>query len=486
MQLAKGSIVLSALVVAAGACTFGGLADYAIDMCDPAATQSADPCDRLNAGDATRCDPYVCDGPSRHCVRGKRDDDRDGDSPLSCGGTDCDDKDAKKSGVVQTETCDELDNNCNGFADEGVVVATRERAAFAPGSVLDPLLVRSGDAFVASWVNTSGGCLSLGTLGAGGGQLVEGGCSLLVGEPSVLPRMPYALQVGGGYGATYVSTGGCAGGALDYRKTHATVTSATAACDAAHPVALPAFAAISGTNVGAFAWYEVPYGKRIDPINGCATAASSPLRLVASSDLNANGVAASEAKTLGTATAIRAPALLSVAPLNGILLASPLEGDVGVWLLTQTSMGDALPARIPSLANARSVAIALEGTHLAIAAEIGCSPAASIALVLGTVDVASKSITFEATAHAVAPSSKVATSPSVEWIDERKEWWVSWIDEVPHARVRRFTEDGREIGDPVDAAGNLVQALVGGSAGLFGYDPVLDRGSYVEEPVGCK
>src|SRR5205807_1810441 len=81
-----------------------------------------------------------------------------------------------------------------------------------------------------------------------------------------------------------------------------------------------------------------------------------------------------------------------------------------------------LTTRIPALANARATAIAarLEGAtvHIAVVAEIGCHPSASIALVLGTLDPSTKSFTF-GPAVPVADPANIATMPSIEWIASR-------------------------------------------------------------------
>ncbi len=88
----------AALIVAISpACTFGSLANYDVQKCNPAAneqytdagagpTGTPDVCDRLNGGDTTSCTPWQCDPATSQCVKRTRDDDRDGDPPTACGG----------------------------------------------------------------------------------------------------------------------------------------------------------------------------------------------------------------------------------------------------------------------------------------------------------------------------------------------------------------------------------------------------------------
>jgi hypothetical protein len=105
-------------VVLAAGCTFGGIADYSIEECDPRATGADDACNRLN--EPGGCTIWQCNGDTKRCAQGLLDYDRDGDPSADCGGSDCNDSDAKVSSTFQ-ESCDGKDNNCDGFMDEGVL-----------------------------------------------------------------------------------------------------------------------------------------------------------------------------------------------------------------------------------------------------------------------------------------------------------------------------------------------------------------------------
>lgn len=63
------------------------------------------------------CREERCIGHGRLCTMNLRDDDGDGSAAASCGGEDCRDDDPTVSPNMR-ETCDGLDNDCNGVVDE--------------------------------------------------------------------------------------------------------------------------------------------------------------------------------------------------------------------------------------------------------------------------------------------------------------------------------------------------------------------------------
>lgn len=497
--------MLVALLVSAGTvtlvsagCTFGGLANYTIASCEPATAQDKDICDRLNT-DPESCAPYQCDGASRHCVQRTRDDDHDGDPPTKCGGTDCDDKNAARSGRAK-EVCDDADNDCDELVDEDAISAGQARvvAAFAPNSS-DPILAPVGDSRINALAAAyTGNCIPFVSLEPGSGGAIGSGCA--VSDQSNVPHQPYPVVLGTGSAAAFVGTNTCPAGYLVYRSQTSNAALVTKCGDLA---ALPAVAAMPSTanaNSGLVVWYRAALSDRQDPVGGCASLQPAKLA-IARIDSLANPPTDAAAVTVKTpdetSLATRPAALLPLEAAGGMLVSTPLGNDVGVWLFTPSALAQATlpPATHVPLANARSTALAARVENgslrgIALAAEIGCRPSASIKLVLGNIDVTSKAITFEAPIEVAAPSD-VATAPSVAWVPKRQEWWVAWVDAVPHARIRRFAADGKPIGGVIEAGQQLPLAIVSGGnpqvgPAIFGVDPTLSGGSYVEIPLNCQ
>lgn len=498
MRLGLATIIAGTVGVAAtlaSGCTFGGLANYTIATCDPAQPQATDECNRLNT-DPTTCTPFQCDPATRHCVQKARDDDRDGDPSIACGGTDCDDNNPARSGKAR-EICDRLDNNCNGLVDEDVVTAGTERVIAPTGalaSTSDPILAPSDDARrsgLAAFV--SGTCIPFVTLEPGAGAPV-GACT--IPDLNNAPRQPYPLRLSTGNAAAFVPTGACPGGRLAYRaRTNASVD-LEMACDAAHPAALPAIAAnpsSANASSGLIAWYEARVGDRLDPVGGCATIQPASFALLRVPTLTAPPASPAQGDVLIAAeksTATRPPSLLPIETAGGMLVATPLGDDVGVWLLTPKDLvGTVLPAptHVP-LTGARAVSTAMrvvgDKVQVALAAEIGCRPSASIRLALGTLDPANGALAFGAPID-IAPPSEIATDPSVAWVAGREEWWVGWIGTAAHARVQRLSADGKPIGASLDLGKALPLARVSGAETVFAVDPAESGGSFVEIPIGC-
>lgn len=107
-------IVLLILVAMQAACTAW---QYEVASCDPGA--SIDICNRLNTADGinptTACSGiWRCDPNTNTCQPSVRDQDRDGDLPIECGGTDCDDLDPQLNGPRGTCDCQRLLNPPTG------------------------------------------------------------------------------------------------------------------------------------------------------------------------------------------------------------------------------------------------------------------------------------------------------------------------------------------------------------------------------------
>jgi len=485
---------LAALSVVLLDCTFGGIANYEIGECEPKSTQADDVCERLNKGsDPKSCVVYQCDRASKRCIQKPRDDDRDGDPTPACGGTDCDDQNPARSGRT-AEICDSQDNNCNGVVDEDVVKPEPARTVVTPGALpseADALLSSADRQSLLGVYVDQGKCLPLVSLTHNSGDFVGGaGCFLLSDEQALVPRQPFAALIGANAAAAFIGTSGCTGtGRLFYRfRTSTEKGGAELPCDATHPASLPAFAVMPNGVAGLVAWYEAPIGERQDPINGCAAAKPATLAVAAVGNAITSPITLQPVRVGEPSIGTRPPALLSVAELESMVMVAPFAGDVGVWLLKleQVQSGTLpAPVRIPGLANARATAVAArtEGgvTTLAVVAETGCAPAASVVMTLGTVDAGAKSVTFGPVVPVVGPST-IATLPSAAWVARRKEWWVSWVDSTPSARFQRFDPAAKPIGGVIEA-GRLINASVSSTESVFGYNPSVAGGSFVEIPM---
>lgn len=446
------------LFALAGACTFGGLAEYEIGECDPLRIKDEDPCDDLNKGDDQSCSAYRCNSATRRCAKLPRDDDRDGIPSGACGGTDCDDKEPRKH-PGHLEECDLIDNDCNGLADDGVA-AKAPTVVWSMGEQVDDsqIVGESSTDVLGVWVGKSAGggkCLFTVRLPAGTGGT---DCSLLSTESNLEPRQPHARPLAGGIGALMLKTLGCATGELIYRFAGSGLKGAASLGCQGAGAALPAIALASSDQQAIAAYYEVSYlARKDDPVQGCPVAAPAPLMVAFLDGAKTSAPVLAQPQMLApAATSVRRPALLALG--GQTLLASPSGANVGLWLLEpgNGSVNTLAETTIPELAGARAVSVGARpngnGVEVAVAAEIGCSPE-RIALALVQLDTQEAKFGPVAFVQVAAAGSGPATGTSVAWQQDPAEWMVAWTVAGPAARVRRVRADAQLLGDTFDVPG---------------------------------
>lgn len=132
VRVALGGAAALAYLVAS--CSLMGLDEYDLQPCEP-----YEPCLELNAGlPSGQCEEYVCAESGLGCVLQARDRDQDGHADADAcaarddlGDLDCDDEPGDDSTLRwfgHAEHCDGIDNDCDGWIDEGAAF-TNEQAA---------------------------------------------------------------------------------------------------------------------------------------------------------------------------------------------------------------------------------------------------------------------------------------------------------------------------------------------------------------------
>ncbi len=444
-------------VALAGACTFGGLAEYEIGECNPLAAKADDPCDDLNAGNDQSCTAYLCDPNTRRCAMRPRDDDRDGFPSGACGGPDCDDLDRdRKPGL--TEWCDQKDNDCNNVPDDNVDAKTPKQVKDIGEKATDPIITgEDAPGMLGAWVgakSTGGKCLFATSLpGGSGGEA----CALLADETNMEPRHPFARPLVGGTAALVIATSPCTPGELLYRFAGSgKAGKATLGCITAG-ASLPAFAPLGVGDQGVGAYYEVQYPKRNDPLASCAGAAPAPLHVVPINDAKSNAASLGAPQPLAPdATSVRPPMVLAAG--TRALVASPAGADVGVWLVEPNggALATIASATVPGLAGARAVSgfARADGVaqQVALVAEIGCTPQ-KLMLALFSFDAAQGTFGTPQVAEVAAASAGFQTGAHVAWQESSKEWLVTWLADGPAIRSQRLDASGKRVGPATDLAG---------------------------------
>ena len=433
----RGFGALAVVLALSPACTFGQLASYDIESCDPAADEqyagaggtAPDVCDRLNGGNTASCTPWQCDPATSRCVPRTRDDDRDGDPPAACGGGDCDD----------------TDPNLNSLR----VATPSVLGDVSLGSDPRPTLSYDGTSAVLAYVTEGEGgpCVSMGRVASGG----VSGCTATVaaGDPPVssAPAQPFGLELGGGaLGVAFVATSGCPAGALAFDAAATPEVMTLDACGAG--AALPA-AAMVASGKAVLGYYATP--PLADPISSCPNAVAASLVVVPVANVGSIGEQAFGAKAALTtmAVSVRPPAIAVESSV--VFVASPDGAAASLWALDAGTLTTKATTTIPSLANARGVSMGVrvgsDGTmRIAVVAELECSPQA---IELAFVDYDPTSATFSATGEAQvsAATGGLQTAPTIAWSAARSRWMAAWVASGPRV-AGRFIDDAAVPSEP--------------------------------------
>jgi hypothetical protein len=455
--LFAGSIV-GALVVAAGGCTFTGVADYQVVSCTPAeappkGVPATDACTALKSSDD--CHPYECDPGTHRCVVRPRDDDRDGDPSIACGGADCDDLDSSRASTKH-EICNFIDDNCNGLVDDGV--------QYTPVTVGT---IHSGYLFGVARAASTGATVVGSTIGMGGAEVAyidDTQPTTKLVPLNETGEQPFATWIDGHAVVAYAAVDStCMSGRLSIHNDQPAraITTCGSTTNGVAAPAIAAFPARTGNGSALVTHYDLTVARTNDPQTSCPIAAPAALRAAVLSD------ATSQSPSLGTFTTIAPDAIALYPPglarLDGfgsLLVAVGTPAGTKVWSVTPDLVASAV-ASVPGLAGAVAVSIATSSdpdhTHVALVAELGCAPHTQLRAVFGEAQgvaaladggLAPPTLTFGAPVD-VTPDVTRAAAPSIAWIDWPGEFEIAWLSDNG-TRARRFSATGIPLDDGID------------------------------------
>jgi hypothetical protein len=326
---------------------------------------------------------------------------------------------------------------------------------------------------VAAYV-TADGCLA--AVDEASGYVTSSSCSLLSSGTGLVAQQPYVVNINGGEGVfvtTGTGSGPCPGGEVAFTNQLLTGQAPSAVlggpCVKNSVSALPSYAALPGGANGVAAWYQTSIVERSDPLGSCAGATAAPLVYAVLSSAASSNPAFDTPVSLATdGVSVRPPAILPLESTGGAVLAAPTGGGVGIWTFDSTGLvGSSPPSVIAGMEGAKAVAMATDGAeHLAVVAEIGCSPQ-SITLSVGTA-----SGNFTTVAEVAPAGTDAAFQPTVAWVSTRSDWLVTWISRTggSHVLARRFSAAGVAEDAVVDPAIPASVAAADASGQVFAFD----------------
>ncbi|MDB4997165.1 MAG: polymerase alpha subunit [Myxococcaceae bacterium] len=475
-------------------CTFGGVSVDLPPDCRGVialtkdATLAADPCNSLNDGNTT-CTRFQCDKDLGKCVKGALDFDRDGEPSIACGGKDCDDEKPTRSSVLK-ETCDGLDNDCNGVADEDLLKRAQNASpvgdvTVTAGSV--SLSSNNGKEVYAAY-NVAAGCVgvvNLADLAAKPAECAFGAQTDNAEHPWVRPIGPRDNRLAS---VAFTRKDAACAGTNVSRLVFATKQSAGAVngdCGASLP-SLAEFGSADAAQPVVIGFYGAPAKCGDAPV-------ALRLRWVKTPLTTPDLTSSSQAQLTLNAVGLRAPSAVALEGTDFVLVAAAADTSVAIWGVRADASVVPFAANLFSLAGATSASLAIGKGRLAIAAEIGCAAGNKIVLALAKLDPAGPTIApADVTADVSVLGNNVSQS-TVTWIEKRSEWWVTWIaTDTANGKtlfLRRFNEAGAPAGAAIDL-GPAVDAAVRADAYIDASHGVpvgvVTPTSVVNLPVSCQ
>lgn len=475
---AIGMTTLALVVGGVDGCTFGDLADYAVEACEPVApgldAYTHDSCDSLNTSRSDTCVVWQCDTHLRRCILAARDDDRDGDPAARCGGSDCDDDNPARSGRR---------------ADAPSATVRVPGGIGAGASTV--LTAESGRNPTATWVAPlASGRYCLQATPVDVLAPLTGSCALLEAEPSLAPTQPLARWVSGTPAAVFIAqtpaSGTCSGGAVSFRYGK-TVSGATA-CDTTG-AALPNFV-IGADGTALLAYYATPHGTRADP-SGCVSATPAALVIRKVSSVPSTSATLGLPQNLDGGVSFLPPALATLEEFTGVIVASPLSKGIGIWTLKAGTYAVGAKLVDESLAEVRGVTIATgregEKSRLALVKQEGCDHA-SLHLAVIEFDIEANSLAALGDVGVTDTASVPAFHPSVAWVPPTQGggWLVTWLQAGGQAFRRRFDFTGTPLGpaSPIPSVKG-VDVLAGAKGEAYFVRSVAVEDAFYRAPLVC-
>lgn len=463
------------------------------------------------------CHTWQCNEQSHHCEILPKDDDGDGAPSMMCtpAGTtpDCDDMDMSDH-PGGTETCDGLDQNCDGVPDDGAIEDSEQTASlttltgspsqlaltYQPDADEAYLLTRSMSSFRGITVTGTAMPTDLTIMQSGSGAITA---QMTDGAVAALGSQRYALAV-----RTFDSAaGGCqqwavvpvrsSGGAVTLRSGTTTDAFQLPACPGGtQQVTAPALAghATMGTSMSdtvLVAWLD-----GADDARACGSAPARSVR-VSAAVLNDRTSAASRVSsdvvTLGDSVGDGSPAVISLG--DAFLVAYPrADRTIAVHLVSVSVDASAVHvtaatspeyvepagAMVPQSVSLARGATASGSTSIALSYTDGCAGSNDISVRLLTRNAAA--VTGSSTAATGLGQGLARSRLQVAWQSRASEWVLGWRS-ASGVFVQRLFEDGAAEGGPFSvvssstvsafaiepmASGPLYRALVVDGTGLDG------------------